>query len=101
MLGLAALAADPAWTRVDAGVEVKLTGRHLSQAPKYRVTVSKKRNEEVPMRIVHTADWHLGHVLHDRDREAEHRAFLDWLLVLLEEREVDGGRGSGLLDGLY
>ena len=65
------------------------TGRHLSQPSKYRVTVNEMTNEEVPMRIVHTADWHLGHVLHDRDREAEHRAFLDWLLVLLEEREVD------------
>lgn len=41
------------------------------------------------MRIVHTADWHLGHVLYDRDREAEHRAFLGWLLALLEEQRVD------------
>ncbi|MDX9735611.1 MAG: exonuclease SbcCD subunit D C-terminal domain-containing protein [Thermoanaerobaculia bacterium] len=41
------------------------------------------------MRIVHTADWHLGHVLYDRDREAEHRAFLDWLLDLLEKESVD------------
>lgn len=41
------------------------------------------------MRIVHTADWHLGHVLYDRDREAEHRAFLDWLLDLLERESVD------------
>lgn len=41
------------------------------------------------MRIVHTADWHLGHVLYDRDREAEHRAFLDWLLDLLEKENVD------------
>ena len=41
------------------------------------------------MRILHTADWHLGHVLYDRDREAEHRAFLDWLLDLLEKESVD------------
>ena len=41
------------------------------------------------MRIVHTADWHLGHTLYDRDREAEHRAFLDWLLDLLEKESVD------------
>lgn len=41
------------------------------------------------MRIVHTADWHLGHVLYDRDREAEHRAFLEWLLDLLEGQNVD------------
>lgn len=41
------------------------------------------------MRILHTADWHLGHVLLDQDREAEHRAFLAWLLDLLESEEVD------------
>ena len=52
------------------------------------------------MRIVHTADWHLGHVLYDRDREAEHRAFLDWLLDLLEERSVDALLVSGdVFDG--
>ena len=41
------------------------------------------------MRILHTADWHLGHVLHDQPREAEHRAFLSWLLDLLASEEVD------------
>lgn len=41
------------------------------------------------MRILHTADWHLGHSLHDHDRDAEHQAFLDWLLRVLESREVD------------
>lgn len=41
------------------------------------------------MRILHTADWHLGHVLLDQDREEEHRAFLTWLLDLLESEEVD------------
>jgi exonuclease SbcD len=41
------------------------------------------------MRIVHTADWHLGHVLYERDRVAEHRAFLTWLLELLERERAD------------
>lgn len=41
------------------------------------------------MRILHTADWHLGHVLHEQPREAEHRAFLSWLLDLLASEEVD------------
>ena len=32
------------------------------------------------MRILHTADWHLGQSLHGHDRGAEHDAFLSWLL---------------------
>ena len=32
------------------------------------------------MRILHTADWHLGARLIERDRLAEHAAFVDWLI---------------------
>lgn len=41
------------------------------------------------MRLLHTADWHLGHTLHDEDRASEHAAFLRWLLDLLETEQVD------------
>ena len=41
------------------------------------------------MRLLHTADWHLGHRLYDRRRTAEHRRFLDWLLATVRERAVD------------
>ena len=41
------------------------------------------------MRIIHTADWHLGNCFHGHDRTAEHRHFLDWLLATLEERKPD------------
>ncbi len=41
------------------------------------------------MRILHTSDWHLGHTLHDLPRDHEHQAFLDWLLGVLRERQVD------------
>lgn len=41
------------------------------------------------MRILHTSDWHLGHTLHDVAREFEHRAFLQWLVDQLRDREVD------------
>jgi exonuclease SbcD len=41
------------------------------------------------LRLIHTADWHLGHFLHDVDREFEHKAFLDWLLALIKTREID------------
>ena len=42
-----------------------------------------------PMRVLHSSDWHLGHTLYDTSREAEHAAFLEWLLITLEERAVD------------
>ena len=41
------------------------------------------------MRLLHTSDWHLGHTLYDVSREAEHAAFLDWLLETLEAQAVD------------
>ncbi|MBL0491812.1 exonuclease SbcCD subunit D C-terminal domain-containing protein [Aeromonas veronii] len=41
------------------------------------------------MKILHTADWHLGHQLHGHDRRFEHDAFLDWLSDTLKVREID------------
>jgi len=41
------------------------------------------------LRILHTADWHLGHRLYDRDRTPEHRAALAWLLDTIEKEKVD------------
>lgn len=31
------------------------------------------------MRLIHTADWHIGQELHGFSRRTEHEAFLDWL----------------------
>lgn len=42
-----------------------------------------------PLRLLHTSDWHLGQELHGLSREAEHRAFLDWLLEALGDHAVD------------
>lgn len=41
------------------------------------------------MRILHTADWHLGQTLHDIPRDIEHELFFSWLLDALEERRAD------------
>ncbi len=41
------------------------------------------------MKLIHTADWHLGQSFHGQERHAEHRAFLIWLLDTLVEREAD------------
>lgn len=41
------------------------------------------------MRVIHTADWHLGHSLYAIDRSYEHRQFLKWLLDTLEQQKAD------------
>ncbi|WP_029008226.1 exonuclease SbcCD subunit D C-terminal domain-containing protein [Azospirillum halopraeferens] len=41
------------------------------------------------MRLIHTADWHLGQTLHGVARTYEHGLFLDWLLDRIGEHAVD------------
>jgi exonuclease SbcD len=41
------------------------------------------------LRVLHTADWHLGQTFHSFDRDHEHARFLEWLLDRLEERRPD------------
>lgn len=41
------------------------------------------------LRLLHTADWHLGQTLHGIDRSWEHQCFLDWLLDQLEAHAID------------
>lgn len=41
------------------------------------------------MKIVHTADWHLGHIFYGHDRREEHAAFLSWLLDVLQREMPD------------
>lgn len=41
------------------------------------------------LRLIHTADWHLGASLNGHDRYEEHAAFLSWLLDQLDERAID------------
>lgn len=40
-------------------------------------------------RILHTADWHLGKLLNDQSRDEEHGRFLDWLLAVVKEHQID------------
>ena len=41
------------------------------------------------LKLIHTADWHLGQTFFGYDREAEHDAFLGFLTNLLVERQTD------------
>ena len=47
------------------------------------------------MKLIHTADWHLGNTFHGYDRTQEHRHFLDWLLDRLREQQPDARIVSG------
>ncbi|MBL8259854.1 MAG: exonuclease SbcCD subunit D C-terminal domain-containing protein [Candidatus Competibacteraceae bacterium] len=41
------------------------------------------------MRLLHTADWHLGQSLHTFERGYEHQRFLDWLLDTMDTERID------------
>ena len=41
------------------------------------------------MKILHTADWHIGQRLHERQRTDEHEKFLEWLLNTIQEHKVE------------
>ena len=41
------------------------------------------------MKIIHTADWHLGQTFFNYDRSREHAVFLDWLCNTIKERGTE------------
>ena len=41
------------------------------------------------MRILHTSDWHLGQYFMGKSRQAEHQAFIDWMLTQVRQHQVD------------
>lgn len=41
------------------------------------------------MRVIHTADWHLGQFFYTKSRAPEHDAFLTWLVGQVEQHQVD------------
>ena len=47
------------------------------------------------MKIIHTSDWHLGHILYNFDRNAEHEAFLRQLFELVCSEKPDALLVSG------
>lgn len=58
--------------------------------------VRQIRNHEIrnpkylsPMKLLHTADWHLGQKFINQNRDAEHAAALDWLLQTIEKEQVE------------
>ena len=51
---------------------------------------NKTSNEkEITMKILHTSDWHLGHVLYGHDRTDEQQKMLDQMVEIVEEQKPD------------
>ena len=40
------------------------------------------------MKIIHTADWHIGQTFHEYDRSHEHQQFLNWLEEVIEKNNI-------------
>ncbi len=72
----------------------------LSAKPKPD-TQGQPKPRKSAMRILHTADWHIGQTLSGFSREAEHRAFLDHLGTLIVAHDVDALLVAGdVFDGI-
>lgn len=41
------------------------------------------------IKILHTADWHIGKVLHLYELEADHKLFFNWMIELIRKEEID------------
>ncbi|WP_455628732.1 exonuclease SbcCD subunit D C-terminal domain-containing protein [Parabacteroides chinchillae] len=41
------------------------------------------------LKLIHTADWHLGQTFFGYDRDNEHDAFLSWLVDTLDDQQTD------------
>ena len=51
--------------------------------------VELDHKSENMLKILHTADWHLGHRLHSISRRYEHECFLSWLLAQIKKTRAD------------
>ena len=41
------------------------------------------------MNLLHTSDWHLGHRLHEQLQQFEQEKFLEWLIEVIKEQNID------------
>ncbi len=41
------------------------------------------------MKILHTADWHIGKILHKESLEKDHLLFFEWMVDLISKEEID------------
>ena len=53
------------------------------------IMFTSQENGLSPLKIIHTADWHLGKELHQTSLDEDHRLFLDWLYQYIGEQAID------------
>ncbi|MBQ6269093.1 MAG: exonuclease SbcCD subunit D C-terminal domain-containing protein [Bacteroidetes bacterium] len=53
------------------------------------------------MKIIHTADWHLGQRFYNNDRTEEHKHFFEWLIDQIKENDVDVLLAAGDIFDIY
>lgn len=41
------------------------------------------------VKILHTADWHIGKKLHEYNLSEDHILFMDWIIELIKEKDID------------
>ena len=41
------------------------------------------------MKVIHTADWHIGQIFYDYSRQEEHAYFLEWLIGFITDEKID------------
>lgn len=41
------------------------------------------------VKILHTADWHIGKKLHEYNLSEDHIFFMDWIIELIKEKDID------------
>lgn len=51
------------------------------------ININSQASNTMKMKILHTSDWHLGQVLYDHDRTAEHQDFLRQLGDIIEREK--------------
>lgn len=61
----------------------------MFSAKRERWCCCRRKHNSGRMRIIHTADWHIGQNFFGYDRKEEHRLFLDWLASEIRSREAD------------
>jgi exonuclease SbcD len=45
--------------------------------------------EEAPLKVLHTSDWHIGRTLYGKKRYEEFEAFLHWLVEIIQQNKID------------
>lgn len=83
-----------------AGPPHKELGKRNTAAPAHTHNPINARatdcgTRSLTMKIIHTADWHLGNTFHGHDRETEQRHFLGWLVDAIRLHAPDALIVSG------